>query len=173
MAAAGVARPMPRRRPSWLPRVLAWGALCAGGATLSAAGADEPAEAPQAPLDVETILANPLGAEDYRRGQRCLGSRSYRDIEVLDEHNLLFVGRRQTWLNRLRTRCVGLRPNMMIYLDVRGSRICHMDDFRARHRVGAAFPTPTCVLGEFEELDAAQVQGLRDAVPLPAVGAGG
>ena len=148
----------------WRGRALACAVCCAGGAALTAtAGVDD--EATEAPLDVETILANPLGAEDYRRGQRCLGRGNYRNIEVLDERNLLFVGRQRSWLNRLRTRCVGLRPNMVIYMDVRGSRVCQMDDFRARHRIGAGFPTPACVLGEFEEIDAAQVQGLRDALP--------
>ena len=159
---------MLRRRLRWHGGALACAVFCAGGAALTTA-ADANDEETEAPLDVETILANPLGAEDYRRGQRCLSRGNYREIEVLDESNLLFVGRRRTWLNRLRSRCPGLRQNMVIYLNQRGSRICQFDDFRARHRIGPGFPTPACVLGEFEAIDPAQVEGLRDAVPAHTV----
>ncbi len=147
-------------------RVLAWAALRFAAAALSAgAGASAPdSEEAEAELDVETILANPLGADDYRDGQRCISNRGYRNIEVLDEGNLLFVGRQRTWLNRLRGRCAGLRDDMIIYLDVHGSRVCELDHFRAQHRGGISIPTPMCMLGGFEEIDPAQVQGLIDAV---------
>ena len=60
-------------------------------------------------IDVETILNNPLDPSEYQDAERCISSRDYRRIEVLDEFNILFVGRRKTWLNRLRTRCAGSR----------------------------------------------------------------
>ena len=142
-----------RRALAWLASALFWGA-----------GVQPAAAAEEAPLDVETILANPLDAEDYRRGKRCIPARGYRRIEVLDERNLLFVGRKRTWLNRLRGRCLGLREDMVIYLDVQGMRVCQLDDFRARRSGAFGAPTPMCVLGEFEEIDEAQMQGLRDAV---------
>ena len=141
---------------------LAWLAAAAfWTAGVQPAGAAEAAQ--EAPLDVETILANPLDAEDYRRGKRCIASRGYRRIEVLDERNLLFVGRKRTWLNRLRGRCPGLREDMVIVMDVHGMRVCQLDDFRARRPGAFGAPTPICVLGEFEEIDEAQMQGLLDS----------
>lgn len=142
---------------------LAAAALGAAGAE-PAGGAAEAALEAEADLDVQTILANPLGAEDYRKSQRCIPSRSYRSIEVLDEANVLFVGRKRFWLNRLRGRCPGLRQDMTLYLNARGMRVCHLDHFRARQRGGVSALTPMCMLGGFEEIDETQMQGLRDSL---------
>ncbi len=116
------------------------------------------------PIDVETILSTPLDPGEYQQATRCISPRRYRTIEVVDEFNVLFVGRRETWLNRLRTRCPGLDSHMMIYLDLRGSRVCTLDHFRAAERSGFGLPTPTCVLGDFELIDETQVDGLRAAI---------
>ena len=150
------ARRIWRAALAWLAWVVFW------AAGVQQAGAAEAAQ--EVPLDVETILANPLDAEDYRLGKRCIPSRGYRRIEVLDERNLLFVGRKRAWLNRLRGRCPGLREDMVIFMDVHGMRVCQLDDFRARRPGAFGAPTPICVLGEFEEIDEAQMQGLLDSI---------
>lgn len=115
-------------------------------------------------IDVETILNNPLDPSEYQEAERCISSRDYRRIEVLDEFNILFVGRRRTWLNRLRTRCAGLEQDMIIYVSQRSSRVCTHDHFRGAERGGFGIPTPTCVLGDFERIDEGQVEGLRGAI---------
>ena len=142
----------------------------------AAAPEDEPAPAEASPtgvpgassaeagIDVETILNNPLDPSEYQEATRCISSRNYRRIDVLDEFNLLFVGRRKTWLNRLRTRCPGLEQDMIIYISQRSSRVCTHDHFRGAERGGFGIPTPTCVLGDFESIDAGQEEGLRDAI---------
>ena len=122
------------------------------------------ASGPEARIDVETILNNPLDPSEYQDATRCISSRSYRRIDVLDEFNLLFVGRRKTWLNRLRTRCPGLEQNMIIYVSQRSSRVCTHDHFRGAEPGGFGLPTPTCVLGDFESIDEGQEEGLRDAI---------
>ena len=115
-------------------------------------------------IDVETILNNPLDPSEYQDAERCISSRDYRRIDVLDEFNILFVGRRATWLNRLRTRCAGLEQDMIIYVSQRSSRVCTHDHFRGAERGGFGIPTPTCVLGDFERIDEGQVEGLRSAI---------
>ena len=159
-------------------------AALAPGAAVAFAEAEEAPAAEQAPaaeatapaeveagkstpgdrIDVETILSTPLDPSEYQDAERCISSRGYRRIEVLDEFNVLFVGRRQTWLNRLRMRCAGLEPDMIIYVRQASSRVCTHDHFRGAHRGGFGIPTPMCVLGDFERIDEGQVEGLRDAI---------
>ncbi len=128
------------------------------------ADGDAPRSREEGRIDVETILSTPLDPSEYQEATRCISSRDYRRIEVLDEFNVLFVGRRQTWLNRLRTRCSGLEPDMIIYVNQGGSRVCTHDHFRAVERGGFGIPTPMCVLGDFERIDEGQVEGLRGAI---------
>ena len=140
----------------------------AGGAPAAEEAAAAEADAPKADagdrIDVETILSTPLDPSEYQDAERCISSRGYRRIEVLDEFNVLFVGRRRTWLNRLRMRCAGLEPDMIIYVSQASSRVCTHDHFRGAHRGGFGIPTPMCVLGDFERIDEGQVEGLRDAI---------
>ena len=144
-------------------------AVLAVSAGSGASAAEAEAEADDGPrregrIDVETILNNPLDPSEYQEAERCISSRDYRRIEVLDEFNILFVGRRKTWLNRLRTRCAGLEQDMIIYVSQRSSRVCTHDHFRGAERGGFGIPTPTCVLGDFERIDEGQVEGLRGAI---------
>ena len=125
---------------------------------------DPPKSREEGRIDVETILSTPLDPSEYQEATRCISSRDYRRIEVLDEFNVLFVGRRQTWLNRLRTRCAGLEPDMIIYVSQGSSRVCTHDHFRGAERGGFGIPTPMCVLGDFERIDEGQVEGLRGAI---------
>ncbi len=127
----------------------------------SAADDGEENEADQ-PLDVETILANPLDEDAYRNARHCISTSSYQAIEILDESIVLFHGRRDVWLNRLSGRCRGLRWDMIPSLETHGSRICERDRFRGRSRSG--FPDSiSCTLGKFEKIDEGQVQALRAA----------
>lgn len=148
--------------------LLVWAVAVAAGLPHAVAAQDRddgPTGAPETPpIDVETILSTPLDPSEYQQATRCISSRRYRTIEVLDEFNVLFVGRRETWLNRLRTRCPGLESHMIIYVDMRGSRICTLDHFRGAERSGFGIPTPPCVLGDFELIDETQVEGLRAAI---------
>ena len=146
----------------------AWAAEDGPGAANGSSGADARGNPPKSRedgrIDVETILSTPLDPSEYQEATRCISSRDYRRIEVLDEFNVLFVGRRQTWLNRLRTRCAGLEPDMIIYVSQSSSRVCTHDHFRGAERGGFGIPTPMCVLGDFERIDEGQVEGLRGAI---------
>ena len=144
-------------------RVMMTLALLAGGLISSpSAAADNEQAADDAPLDVETILANPLDEDEYRTSRHCISNRSYEGVEVLDESTLLFRGRKSIWLNRLSTPCRGLTWDMIPTVESHGSRVCMHDRFRGRPRTG--FPdTMSCTLGRFELIDEGQVESLRAA----------
>ena len=142
--------------------MLTAGMLALGLASPASVAADnEPAE-DEAPLDVETILANPLDADAYRTSRHCISTNSYDGVEILDDSTLLFRGRRGIWLNRLARPCRGLRWDSIPTVESHGSRVCEHDRFRGQHRSG--FPeSMTCTLGKFEKIDEVQVEGLRAA----------
>ena len=115
-----------------------------------------------APLDVETILANPLDEDAYRTSRHCISTSTYDGVEILDDTTLLFRGRRGIWLNRLARPCRGLRWDSIPTIESHGSRVCEHDRFRGQPRSG--FPeSMTCTLGKFEKIDEVQVEGLRAA----------
>ena len=127
----------------------------------SIAADNEPAE-DDAPLDVETILANPLDEDAYRTSRHCIATNTYDGVEILDDTTLLFRGRRGIWLNRLARPCRGLRWDSIPTIESHGRRICEHDRFRGQPRSG--FPeSVTCTLGKFEKIDEVQVEGLRAA----------
>ena len=119
-------------------------------------------EQDEAPLDVETILANPLDEDAYRSSTHCISTRRYDAIEIIDENTVLFHGRKEVWLNRLSGRCRGLTRDMVPNILTRSGRVCEFDRFHGQSRSG--FPDSlSCTLGRFEKIDEAQVESLRAA----------
>ncbi len=115
------------------------------------------------PLDVETILANPLDEDAYRDSRHCISTTSFDAVEIVDESIVLFHGRRgNIWLNRLSGRCRGLRWDMIPSFQTHGSRVCERDRFRGRSRSGFD-DSMNCILGKFEKIDEGQVESLRAA----------
>lgn len=142
--------------------MLTVGMLALGLVSPSSVAADNEPAADDAPLDVETILANPLDADAYRTSRHCISTNTYDGVEILDDSTLLFRGRRGIWLNRLARPCRGLRWDSIPTVESHGSRVCEHDRFRGQPRSG--FPeSMTCTLGKFETIDEVQVEGLRAA----------
>lgn len=138
-------------------------ALLAVGLILPRSAADDGEEAEEdTSLDVETILANPLDADEYRDTRHCISTRGYDAIEVLNETTLLFHGRGDVWLNRLSGRCRGLTWDMIPTFASHGSRVCQHDRFRGQSRSGS-LESMSCTLGRFEKIDEGQVESLRAA----------
>ena len=151
------------RRGGHMRCVMLTVALLAVGVTSPQFAADDDEQtADDAPLDVETILANPLDEDAYRRSRHCISARSYDGVEIIDERTLVFHGRRGIWLNRLSGRCRGLTRDMIPTMGLRSGRVCEFDRFRGRSRSG--FPdSMSCTLGRFEQIDEAQVESVRAA----------
>ncbi len=125
----------------------------------------EDAEAAPEDGDIETILANPLGNAAYVNESRCIPGAGYGNVEVVDDRNLIFEGRRgKLWWNRLRQRCLGLHSNMRLTMERRSWRFCARDRFRGVGRSSTELPSTICELGNFVELDPETSELLRRAI---------
>ena len=117
------------------------------------------------PLDVETILNNPLDDEAYRDRRTCLHTRAVDRVEILNDSLVLFhVRRKKAWLNKLSSRCLGLDRDMIVNLRVFGGTVCRLDTFRGLSRMGNVYPAAHCRLGDFEAMEGAQIEALRAAL---------
>ena len=115
-------------------------------------------------LTAEEVLANPLDEQAYSNTVRCLGTSRYRRVEIIGDRALVFHGYRDdAWLNVLRRRCPGLRPDMVLVLEQDGLRLCALDRFSALPR-GGGMATTFCSLGSFEHMTTEQAQVRSDAL---------
>ena len=146
----------------------AWPLPCAAQEAKQADAEESPIKdiaEPGDPLDVETILGNPLSDEDYRERRNCLPRRAIDDVEILDDRLVLFHGRLgELWLNQLSSQCLGLEPEMIPELRVYGGSLCSLDRFRGKPRYGTFAITAECRLGRFETVAAEQVEAMRRAI---------
>lgn len=118
-----------------------------------------------APLDVDTILSNPLGEDAYRERRSCLRTRGIDRVEILNDTLVLFhVRRNKAWLNQLSSRCRGLERDMIVNLRIYGGSICRMDTFRGLTRTRDFMPAAHCRLGDFEVIESRQIEALRTAL---------
>lgn len=114
---------------------------------------------------VEQLLSELPDRESWGASERCLRTWEYRRVEILDNKHLLFYGAHgKVWLNRLRQRCVGLRPSATLRFDLHSGQVCNLDSVTAIEprlwfwdRVSG-----TCSLGSFEPLPLAQAELLKD-----------
>lgn len=125
---------------------------------------EDKADGARAELTAEEVLANPLDEQAYSNTVRCLGTARYRRVEIVGDRALIFHGRRrEAWLNVLRRRCPGLRPDMVLVLEQEGLRLCALDRFSALPR-GGGVAAAVCSLGPFEHMTTEQAQVRGDAL---------
>ncbi len=127
--------------------------------------AEDPDPTAEQGMDIETILDNPLADDDYRETRRCLSNRAYRKTEILDDQHVAFYGAGgKIWINQLRRRCYGLRPNLFLRFQLHDNRLCQLDMFTGMHTSGFGNQdTASCLLGKFEAIDEAQLALLKEA----------
>ena len=117
--------------------------------------------------EIEAILTQPLGDEEYGKSERCISTYQYDSVEVLDNQHVVFKGRgKKLWLNTLRGRCIGLRKRDVLKFELRGSQLCNLDDFVAINTT-MHFGTETsakCALGDFSPITEEQVALMKAAV---------
>lgn len=133
------------------------------------AGVDPANLPPEMTRSLEDLLNDPEGVEPDRKETRCINRRGGVRVEILDSEHLLIrsaVGGR-AWLNRLSPGCIGMRPDMVLIVDGRGSGMCHLDSVRARSRAGVGgITTGRCSLGKFEPITPLHAQTLEDSFKL-------
>ena len=97
----------------------------------------------------------------------CVYARDVKQFEILNDSTLLLIGRHdRRWVNRLNTRCAGLRKNMVLNVSRFGSQICANDRITATSRgaVRGEGPVANCLLGKFEPVTPEQVATLRQSL---------
>ncbi len=116
-------------------------------------------------LSLEQLLNDPEAVAPDIESSRCIRRRSSGvSTEILDTKHLLFkssVGNR-AWLNRLRTECIGLRPEMILVIESRGTRLCQLDSVFGV--TSAGFPSvrsAQCSLGSFEPITMDHAEALE------------
>jgi len=153
---------MNKQRKAWPEAATLALALVLG----AGAWAEDAAEgAGQANHDVDAILREASPASEYSAAENCIAADSYRRIKVLDDHHLLFEGRRGIWLNRLRHRCP-MRGDVLFVVERTSSRLCDHDRVSGHDRFGSFAWRGQCVLGKFERIEPQQAAALKESVAL-------
>lgn len=78
----------------------------------------------------EILERDPLQA-DYVKEVNCLNARRMRNTQVLDSRHVAFqMGRDEYYLVQFKNRCLGLRANRPVQLNMRNSRLCKFDSLQ-------------------------------------------
>lgn len=134
---------------------------CAGSATPEQRAATEQAQQEA----IADILSTPLSAEEYGAEARCLSAHAYRSVDVLDDRHVLFKGSGdKLWINELRQRCIGLRADDVLQMELRANRLCDLDTFQGIDSFSYWRTSGTCTLGTFTQVTPDQVDAIKLAM---------
>ena len=82
-------------------------------------------------LSVQDILERNAADGDYVNQVSCLNARRMRGTDVLDSRHVAFkMGRDEYYLVQFKHRCLGLRRDRPVRLDMRNSRLCKFDSIQ-------------------------------------------
>jgi len=142
------------------------------------AAAEDKTEDGQGPTreeELDMLLAQTLGAEDYAHSQNCMNHRAYRNIEIVSNKYLLFSRGNTYWLNRLRTPCRVLDDRDVVLALTGGGSLCKGDAVYVTDRHSLTGPylasgrpaviRGSCHLGAFQEIDEQQALALQEYRP--------
>jgi len=114
--------------------------------------------------NVDALLTPRSRNNDYMATESCLKTSDYDRVEVLNGEYLVFhdLGG-TTWLNKIKKRCSGLRPKMMLHLGVSKRQICVGGMFEGVQNFAGTIETMTasCYLGVFEPISKDQLQAIK------------
>lgn len=122
---------------------------------------------------IEALLAQTPDESDYQTTERCISRRQIKRFEVLDSNLMLVHGRKgKVWINQFPRKCVGLRRDMTLVQEVRGSQVCANDSFYARRQWerldgiglrGSNLGSVHCVFAPFEVVTEQQAEMIKEA----------
>ncbi len=121
--------------------------------------------------DIDDILTYELDPAEYGEPKTCLSAHEYRSFRPLGNRHLLFEGRNEKqWVNVLRGRCPGLHKDSKFIMRPNVSnRVCDKDQFDIADHIDPytlSGKGPTCVLGEFKPVTAAQVEEIENRLEM-------
>jgi hypothetical protein len=122
---------------------------------------------------ITALLAETPDAQDYGTTERCLSRSQIKRYEVLGSNLMLIHGRRgKVWINQFPRKCMGLRRNMPLIMETRGSQVCANDQFYARQpwermddlgRRGTSLGSVSCMFSPFEAVSVEQAEMIKQA----------
>ena len=131
----------------------------------------EESEGPSLDERLDALLSE-VSAYEGHQPQRCLSTRAYRTVKVLNTEHLLFSRGDRYWLNKLKRDCPSLKWNDLPVFEARGtSSLCANDPFYPsnsmdlQHGLSGGRPVAmhgTCFLGSFEQITAEQATLLTE-----------
>jgi hypothetical protein len=120
--------------------------------------------------DIAEILSYPLDPLEYGEPSRCLSDMQYQSYRALDDRRMLFKGlKNRLWVNTLRSRCPGLRPDdTLIVRKQGGTRVCKLDKFQVADWFGRHPLESTsgieCVFGDFQPISEQQLEEIEAVI---------
>ena len=132
---------------------------------------EKPEEGPTLEERLDALLSE-VSEYEGREPQRCLSTRTYRTVKVLNPDYLLFSRGSKHWLNKLKNTCQPLKFNDLPVFETRGtSSLCENDPFYPSNSMdlqrGLDGGRPVamhgvCFLGAFEAISAEQAALLTE-----------
>ena len=113
---------------------------------------------------LEEILKRDATRADYVKEVGCLNARQIRDTKVLDSRHVAFkMGRDEYYLVQFDNRCLGLRANRTVRLNMRNSRLCKFDSIQGidLNGIGGMRQGMNCAIPGFTQVTKAQVEQLK------------
>jgi hypothetical protein len=131
----------------------------------------EEVEGPTLDERLDALLSE-VSAYEEHSPQRCLNTRTYRTVKVLNTEHLLFSRGTKHWLNKLKRDCPSLKWNDLPVFESRGTiSLCENDPFYPSNSMdlqrGLSGGRPvamhgTCFLGSFQQITPEQVALLTE-----------
>jgi hypothetical protein len=127
----------------------------------------EPVQDSKNDLSVQDILERDATVGDYTNEVNCLSARRMRGTDVLDSRHVTFkMGRDEYYLVQFKHRCVGLRSNRPVRLNMRNSRLCKFDSIQGIDPSAMAGMREglRCSIPGFTQMTKAQVEQLKSTL---------
>ena len=104
-----------------------------------------------------------LNKATYLESKRCLSTRDYDSVTVLDKDRLLFSDRNEAWVNVMRSSCPYLQNYDTVVLDLTTNRACSLDFVYGVDRFFMRWQRgPSCTLGEFHRISEPDLARLNE-----------
>ena len=113
---------------------------------------------------LEGILTQEPQKEDYVEERNCISTHRIRNVQVLDEHHVIFNMRRNKhYLVQFKHRCFGLKPNQPISYEVNSFQVCKFDAIQGLDNFAGRLQTgQSCRIPGFQSISKEQVVVLKE-----------
>ena len=86
------------------------------------------------------------------KSETCLNIRRFKNVQMLDNHHLIFTSTGRAWLNELPAECTAMKRAKVMVFDRYVRRICNRDSVKGSDPKTGSF-TGSCIIGNFIEIE--------------------